>query len=33
MTSEEAFRDAFVSLDVDDGFTEAVLLSQGGSRL
>jgi hypothetical protein len=33
MTAEEAFRGAFVSLEVDDVFTEAVLTLRDGSRL
>jgi hypothetical protein len=33
MTSEEAFRGAFVSLEVNDAFTEAELRLRDGSRL
>ena len=33
MTSEEAFRRAFASLEVDEDFTEAVLTMRDGSRL
>src|SRR3954468_5316421 len=33
MTSEEVFRGAFASLEVNEAFTEAVLLMRDGTRL